>query len=212
MALTGYTRTGYCVDQNDDNGSHHICIDLSSLSSDNDDGNNQNFCDVTGQNDWCSSEMPCNEDQDEYCQVQNWCVCQWAFASYLQSAGGCDQIQDIVCDSINIIAVRAYAAYVEKGSEKYSDALDCITSRCDVSSNMIASYYTSNNSGRNRTYYFIAVALVLLGAVAGYSFYQRRYQSKNQSMKQSLMETNNAMTSEGISYGSDQNNENRVLT
>ena len=70
MALTGYTRTGYCVDQNDDSGSHHICIDLSSASG-------GNFCDVTGQSDWCSSELPCHEDQSEDCLVQSWCVCQW---------------------------------------------------------------------------------------------------------------------------------------
>ena len=56
MALTGYTRTGYCIDQNDDQGSHHICIDLSSASG-------GNFCDVTGQDDWCSSEMPRHDDQ-----------------------------------------------------------------------------------------------------------------------------------------------------
>mmetsp|Transcript_29524 Transcript_29524/g.33708 ORF Transcript_29524/g.33708 Transcript_29524/m.33708 type:complete len:242 (+) Transcript_29524:166-891(+) len=199
MALTGNTRTGYCMDRHNYNGSHHICIDLSSLASDNDDSNNQEFCDLTEQNDWCSSLMPCNEDQDEHCQVQNWCVCQDTFASYLQNAGGCDQIQDIVCDSINILAVRAYAAYAEKGSEKYSNAFDCITSRCDVSSNIIASYDTSNNE-RNRTYYWIGAFLVLSGAVTGYSFYRRRQHLKFQSMKESLM------------YGSDQNNENRVLT
>ena len=41
MALTGYTRTGSCVDKNDDSGSHHICIDLSSTTG-------GDFCDVTG--------------------------------------------------------------------------------------------------------------------------------------------------------------------
>lgn len=39
MALTGFTRSGSCVDQNDDAGSHHICIDLSSTSG-------GNFCTV----------------------------------------------------------------------------------------------------------------------------------------------------------------------
>lgn len=69
MALTGYTRTGYCVDQNDDSGSHHICIDVSST-------NGGNFCTVTGQSDWCSSqEMTCNnsdDDEAQYCPIQNW--------------------------------------------------------------------------------------------------------------------------------------------
>lgn len=45
MALTGYTRSGSCVETQDDSGSHHICIDLSSLGG-NDGGGN--FCDVTG--------------------------------------------------------------------------------------------------------------------------------------------------------------------
>ena len=30
MALTGFTRSGECIDRNDDAGSHHICIDMKS--------------------------------------------------------------------------------------------------------------------------------------------------------------------------------------
>ena len=41
MALTGFTRNGHCVDQNDDAGSHHVCIDMSSTTG-------GNFCSVTG--------------------------------------------------------------------------------------------------------------------------------------------------------------------
>jgi len=139
MALSGYTRTGYCVDEQDDTGSHHICIDLSSA-------NGGNFCTVTGQPDWCSSHMQCdelnyhsqgdgNEGNDEngggQCPVQNWCVCQWAFANYLEAAGTCDAIQDVVCDSINAEAVKAYIQKKNTGS-KYADALDCIVNRCGV--------------------------------------------------------------------------------
>ncbi len=32
MAKTGFARTGQCVDQDGDTGSHHICIDLSSAT------------------------------------------------------------------------------------------------------------------------------------------------------------------------------------
>jgi len=144
MALSGYTRTGYCVDEQDDTGSHHICIDLSSA-----DGGN--FCTVTGQSDWCSSYMQCDEsntysqgddgneggnvdddnDDEDQCPVQNWCVCQWAFANYIEAAGGCDAIQDVVCDSINAEAVKAYIQKKNAGS-KYADALDCIVDRCGV--------------------------------------------------------------------------------
>ena len=149
MALTGYTRTGYCVDRNDDEGSHHICIDLSSA-------NGGNFCDVTGQDDWYSSEMPCDGDTDSYCQVQQWCVCQWAFASYLSNAGGCDIIQDIVCESINIQAVRAY-----QGNSKYSEALECLADRCGL--DMSRSYLQSNgNTSQNAAVAWLATALLLV--------------------------------------------------
>merc|ERR1712146_515946 len=72
MALTGFTRTGQCVDRNDDAGSHHVCIDMKSNTG-------GNFCSVTGQPNWCGSQMACDGAG---------CVCQWAFASYLQRAGG----------------------------------------------------------------------------------------------------------------------------
>merc|ERR1711966_140230 len=72
-ALTGWTRSGSCVDHDDDSGSHHICIDLSSTASAG------NFCTVTGQSDWCSStDMPCHEDPNSgECAIEHWCVCQW---------------------------------------------------------------------------------------------------------------------------------------
>ena len=41
MALTGFTRTGKCVAHDDDAGSHHVCIDMSSNAG-------GNFCQVTG--------------------------------------------------------------------------------------------------------------------------------------------------------------------
>mmetsp|Transcript_24713 Transcript_24713/g.44396 ORF Transcript_24713/g.44396 Transcript_24713/m.44396 type:complete len:164 (+) Transcript_24713:31-522(+) len=124
-ALTGYTRTGYCVDKNDDAGSHHICINLGSISS-----SGQNFCEVTGQSDWCSStDMSCHEDQSESCAIENWCVCQWAFASYIEKAGGCDAIQDIQCDAINMQAMEAY----KNDDTNYGEALACLSERCGVS-------------------------------------------------------------------------------
>ena len=165
MAQTGYTRTGYCVDENDDQGSHHICIDLSSTSSSNNDGGN--FCDVTGQSDWCSSYMPCNEDQSEDCPVQQWCVCQWAFASYLESAGGCSYIQTVVCDSINLEAVLAY----KKQTSGYQDALDCLVERCglDLSDSV---YSMAENAGSAWLFLWGAAGLVLVSVVV---VLKRRY-------------------------------------
>jgi hypothetical protein len=40
MALTGFTRSGECYMHDDDHGSHHVCIDLSSTTG-------GNFCSVT---------------------------------------------------------------------------------------------------------------------------------------------------------------------
>merc|ERR1711918_175444 len=68
-----------------------------------------NFCSVTGQPNWCGSMMGCDGSAGQ-CPVQHWCVCQWAFASYLQRAGGCDKIQNIVCDATNMVAITAYRA------------------------------------------------------------------------------------------------------
>lgn len=127
MALTGYTREGTCVERDDDAGSHHICIDLSSISS-----NGKNFCQVTGQSDWCSESMPCAASGGEQCPVQHWCVCQWAFSDYLQAAGGCDAIQTIDCDATNIKAVEAYKE--QQGTKKYDDAYACLVQRCNLSS------------------------------------------------------------------------------
>ncbi|KAL7553409.1 hypothetical protein ACHAWF_016694 [Thalassiosira exigua] len=124
-ALTGWTRNGHCIDENDDAGSHHICINLGSIAN-----SGQNFCEVTGQSDWCSkTDMPCHEDESKSCAVGNWCVCQWAFASYLENAGGCDAIQDIQCDAINMKAMEAY----KSDYSKYGDALSCLYEKCLIS-------------------------------------------------------------------------------
>jgi len=120
MALTGWTRNGHCVDYNDDGGSHHICIDMASNTG-------GNFCSVTGQSDWCSSQMSCDGDSSRQCPVEHWCVCQWAFSSYLDRAGGCDHIQDIVCDATNMAALDAYRA---SSDPKIRRALACLESRC----------------------------------------------------------------------------------
>ena len=68
MALTGFTRNGHCVDENDDAGSHHICIDMKSTKG-------GNFCTVTGQagpdGGWCSSSMRCDGAPGR-CPVNHW--------------------------------------------------------------------------------------------------------------------------------------------
>merc|ERR1711908_16832 len=100
MALTGFTRNGQCIDQDDDAGSHHVCIDMSSNTG-------GNFCTVTGQPDWCSSPMQCHGGGGS-CKIKHWCVCEWAFARYIQRAGGCDKIQRISCEATNMVAATHY--------------------------------------------------------------------------------------------------------
>merc|ERR1719163_2260680 len=124
MALTGFTRTGECVDQNDDAGSHHICIDMASNTG-------GNFCTVTGQPNWCGSKMGCDGSAGK-CPVKNWCVCQWAFASYLERAGGCDKIQKVVCEATNMVALKAYREQAA-GSQRIANALQCLQQKCGIS-------------------------------------------------------------------------------
>ena len=104
--------------QNDDAGSHHVCIDMKSNVG-------GNFCEVTGQPNWCDDYMQCDGKRG-LCPVQHWCVCEWAFASYITRAGGCDKIQSIDCEATNR---WAYLHYQQKGA---SEALACLESRCGL--------------------------------------------------------------------------------
>merc|ERR1712228_412454 len=62
----------------------------------------------TNQYNWCSEDYPCTEDSKLTCPVQQWCVCQWAFATYVESVG-CENVS-IICDAVNRKALDAYAA------------------------------------------------------------------------------------------------------
>eukprot|EP00751_Fragilariopsis_kerguelensis_P046720 CAMPEP_0170984818 /NCGR_PEP_ID=MMETSP0736-20130129/5099_1 /TAXON_ID=186038 /ORGANISM="Fragilariopsis kerguelensis, Strain L26-C5" /LENGTH=281 /DNA_ID=CAMNT_0011408607 /DNA_START=117 /DNA_END=962 /DNA_ORIENTATION=+ len=137
MALTGFTRSGSCVELDEDVGSHHICIDMSSLDGMNpaqtDPSQSQDFCQVTGQPDWCASQdMACHEDSNKSdCPVVDWCVCQWAFSEYVNAAGGCDKIQQLKCESTNIEAVLAYNK-VHSTRPDIQTALECLVAKCDL--------------------------------------------------------------------------------
>ena len=160
MALTGFTRDGTCVDKNDDAGSHHICIEMDSSQG-------SNFCEVTGQPNWCESDMPCADSPGGAseaileCPVRNWCVCEWAFSGYIGKAGGCatrrprrrgggreaispfidagDAIKAINCNATNALAVAHYEA---KGSEATA-ALACLESRCGLDAKTVDEAYNS---------------------------------------------------------------------
>ena len=117
MAMTGFTRDGHCTDLDDDAGSHHICIQMWPSKV--------NFCNQTGQPDWCEEEMPCHEDASKTCPIKNWCVCQWAFEAYVQKVG-CDAVVDLQCEAVNKVALDAY----EEDKEAHKDALECLRKKC----------------------------------------------------------------------------------
>ena len=198
-ALTGYTRNGYCVDRNDDAGSHHICINLASA-------NGGNFCTVTGQSDWCSSEdMPCHEDvNDEACAIQNWCVCQWAFASYIAKAGGCDEIQNIQCNAVNIQAIWAYRDAASR-KQTYQDALDCLVSRCSL--DLSQPLYTVPNKRGNKFGMFswwvagVALCVVLTAAFASFKSNASVRKKSESLLQQSSEESTSTRTYKHSSSG-----------
>mmetsp|Transcript_398 Transcript_398/g.599 ORF Transcript_398/g.599 Transcript_398/m.599 type:complete len:226 (-) Transcript_398:156-833(-) len=181
MALTGYTRDGYCTDINGDTGSHHICIDLSSTTG-------GNFCSVTGQSDWCSSSMTCH-DGGGLCPVQDWCVCQWAFASYLQYAGGCDKIQDLVCEAINMQAALAYESMA--GITKYDNALRCIESRCGVSLSKTGTSALLAKAMNNKAGIVYASSLLIAASAVAFFTWNRtqQMQGKREHLVKSMTES-----------------------
>jgi len=137
MALTGFTRSGKCVEQDDDTGSHHICIELAETKPD--------FCTQTKQPDWCTEEMPCAVCQGDTCKqgsaqcpAKDWCVCQWAFTAYVGTTG-CEHIQAVKCDAVNMQALDAYHAALAKDPHATADgypiagALACLKSKCKLS-------------------------------------------------------------------------------
>jgi len=113
-AMTGFTRTGQCVDAgNDDQGSHHICIKMPK---------EDNFCTVTGQPNWCAEPGECQGQEGE-CAINHWCVCQWAYEHFIEAKGGCGELD---CEATNMVALTAYQ---EGGHEQ---ALTCLKQECGI--------------------------------------------------------------------------------
>ena len=123
-ALTGFTRNGKCVNKIEDQGSHHVCIDISSTSG-------GNFCTVTGQPNWCEEKKPCHNNRDKTCPIKQWCVCEWAFASYIEHAGRCDKIAEVDCHATNHNVLKHYYDKQNK-NKKIQKALACLKSKCNL--------------------------------------------------------------------------------
>lgn len=117
QATTGYNRTGICSSLDSDAGKHHVCIKMDMQP---------NFCEVTGQNNWCDKPGPCMGDPSDLCKRGGWCVCQWAFSSAVKQAG-CGALE-VDCDATSALALRAY----ENDRINHSHALECLKKKCNL--------------------------------------------------------------------------------
>ena len=107
---TGYTRDGVCSLHDGDRGSHHICVrDVAAR-----DAQGRNFCDVTGQDDWCSRG-----------RKGNWCVCEWAFDAMVRDVG-CDALR-VRCEATNRLALEHYE---RSGTAHAAAAAACLRRQC----------------------------------------------------------------------------------
>lgn len=113
MAPTGFDRGGFCTEHADDKGSHHVCItDVAKKVK------GSNFCEATGQPDWCDQE-----------NRERWCVCEWAFETYA-SRQGCEAIE-IDCEATNQIALTHYQ---ERGA---GEMIECIRTQCALTDQQV---------------------------------------------------------------------------
>lgn len=112
-ALTGFERTGRCVINNSDAGKHTVCMKMT-----------DDFCKDTGQSDWCKKRQPCNDVDDNKCEVKHWCVCQEAFANYVDR----HPTVEIKCDATALSALEHYEAHLEV--DKYKKAAEIILNKC----------------------------------------------------------------------------------
>merc|ERR1719445_1798915 len=126
MAITGYTRTGYCNLHQGDSGSHNVCVDISNVA------NGQNFCEITGQSDWCSTNDRC-DGGGSGCPRENWCVCEWAFASLIR-AKGCSAISKdaMFCEGTSGKTIEAYQQATARGDTSAANALECLRELCGI--------------------------------------------------------------------------------
>jgi hypothetical protein len=59
--------------------------------------------------------------------VRDWCVCEWAFASYVDKVG-CDEVGPIDCAATNAAVIDHYSRRAD--DPKVAEALRCLRERC----------------------------------------------------------------------------------
>ena len=122
MAMTGYTRDGFCSHHKKDEGSHHICV--TNIRTTN--TNKNNFCKITGQENWCDTNGKCHDGRD--CRREKWCVCEWAFADFLTN-NNCKDF-DIDTRATNKLVLEHYKKHLD--SEKHKKAYNCIMEKMSL--------------------------------------------------------------------------------
>ena len=106
--MTGWTRDGRCVDYGNDSGSHHICIDLKSTDP--------NFCEQTGQPNWCSEQGECDfgdqtkVTENTLCDREHWWVVRDLF---------CDKSKALVIGAVTLISLS------QQGVERFPGPDSC---------------------------------------------------------------------------------------
>ena len=111
MAVTGYTRDGFCSHHSGDRGSHHICVKNVRGTEEK-----PSFCKVTGQTNWCDQLSECADGSGSKCPIEKWCVCEWAFEDFVKKKG-CDAF-DLDADATNALVLEHYDP--EKNREAYN--------------------------------------------------------------------------------------------
>jgi hypothetical protein len=125
-AAAGFIEGPKCIHFGIDDDSHNICLDIPTVE-DND------FCDMTGQENWCNGTLPCTENPDELCPVRNFCVRDYSFSAYLERAGGCDRIGHIKCEATNMMTILDYEERISVDHDMSAAyALDCIKEKCQI--------------------------------------------------------------------------------
>lgn len=120
MALTGFLRDGTCRTSKGDSGSHNICLDLTTAPK---------FCSHTNQSNWCNSSMPCHNNPKKNCSLKNWCVCEWAYKSYIDKMNNCAGRID--CNATNRVVLDHYKQR-SKTDPSARKALKCLKSQCNI--------------------------------------------------------------------------------
>jgi hypothetical protein len=107
-------------------------------------------------------------------------------------------IQQVMCESINMEAVRAYQA--QSSSSKYRTALQCLVDRCGLDSSvMLSAAWKRGGTAQHIAVPTVLVFLVTVAVAAAYILLGKRRTEENLGAGAHLMTEEN---DKGVGYGS----------